>query len=66
MRDEIATKQLIKKKTQNKRNYNHKNEDQIQQKKLKSNDQGLNQKIKSNQKKIKRKINKNQKNEDQI
>jgi len=29
MRDEIATKQLIKKNTQNKRNCNHKNEDQI-------------------------------------
>jgi hypothetical protein len=38
IRDDIAKKKLIKKRTQNKKNCNHKNEDQIQQKKLKSND----------------------------
>jgi hypothetical protein len=39
VRDKIATKQLIKKKTQNKRNCSHKNDNQIQQmKELKSND----------------------------
>jgi hypothetical protein len=35
MGDEISKKKSIKKRTQNKRNCNHKNEDQIQQKKLK-------------------------------
>jgi hypothetical protein len=30
MRFEIATKQSINKRTQNKRNFNHENEDQIQ------------------------------------
>ena len=33
MRYEIATKQLINKRTQNKRNFNHTNEDQIKKKK---------------------------------
>jgi len=33
MRDEIAKQQLINKRTQNKRNCNHKNGDQIQKKK---------------------------------
>ena len=42
-------KQLITKRTKNKRNCNYKNEDQIQPKKvLKSNDEGLNKKINSN------------------
>ena len=35
MIDGIVQKQSIKKITQNKRNFNHKNEDQIQEKKLK-------------------------------
>jgi hypothetical protein len=43
-------KQVINKRTQNKKICNHKNKDQIQQKKkkLKSNDWGLKWKIKSN------------------
>ena len=56
IRDDIVKKkQLINKRTQNKRNCKHKNEDQIQQKKIKIKWLGFNKKIKSNKKRLKAK-----------